>query len=253
MRRRTTRKRNRKHAFGHPRTRVRHVELPLHPNRRPVALRVERQPQAIVERGRIAHVCAERGEEGAGRPSAFMLFVILRRSRQRDEQGYFQQREVSPTSFSRRASSASVCGGTYFAETRRRTLVLTVRLLAALGSGSTSTCCRLFVFCPVYASLRRTASLYNTRSDALAAHRLNVLRTTALVLANADARSSSSSASTAGAFPFPLLFPFRIAPADAGAAVGDAISTSCGDGRDAPPFLGPGAAFGKGSGSAAVY
>ena len=40
--------------------------------------------------------------------------------------------------------------------------------------------------------------------------------------------------------PFPLLFPFRIGAATAaaavgvGTAVGDAISTSCGDGRDIP-------------------
>jgi hypothetical protein len=50
----------------------------------------------------------------------------------------------------------------------------------------------------------------------------------------------------------PLFFPFRIGPADAGPAVGDAISTSCGDGRDAPPFLDHAAAFGEGSDSAAV-
>ena len=149
---------------------------------------------------------------------------------------------MSLTSFSRSASSASVCGGTYFAETRRRTLVLAVRL----ASGSASTCdrvsCRLFVLCPVYASLRRTASLYKTRSDALAAQRFNASRTIALVLANVDARASSSSVSTAGVLPFPLLFPFRI-DAAIGTAVGDAISTSCGDGRDVPLLA---TAFGEG-------
>ena len=199
---------------------------------------------------------AERSEKRARRPSAFVLFVILGAH---DELGYSQYKpEVPPTSFSRRASSASVCGGTYFAETRRRTLIRTARLPAA-PSRSASTCTRvsgrLFVLCPVYASLRRTASLYSTRSDALAAHRFNAPRTTALVLANADARVSSSSASTvaaaAGALPLPLFkklfFPFRIDPADASAAVGDAISTSCGDGRGAPPLLRP-AAFGESSG-----
>jgi len=49
----------------------------------------------------------------------------------------------------------------------------------------------------------------------------------------------------AGALPFPLLFPFRIGVA----AVGDAISTSCGDGRDIPLLA---AVFGEGSSSAAV-
>ena len=156
---------------------------------------------------------------------------------------------VSLTSFSRRASSASVCGGTYFADTRRRALALAIRLTSGC---SASTCIRVasrfFVLCPVYASLRRTASLYKTRSDALVAQRFSAPRTTALVLANADARASSSSASTAGAFPFPLLFPFRIGAA-AGAAVGDAISMSCGDGRDVPLGV---AVFGEGSGSAPV-
>jgi hypothetical protein len=158
--------------------------------------------------------------------------------------GYTQQTkqtEISLTSFNRRASSASVCGGAYFAGTRRRTLVLAGRL----ASGSASTCdrdsCRLFVLCPEYASLRRTASLYKIRSVALAAQRFNASRTTALVLANADARASSTSVSTAGALPFPLLFPFRIGTA-VGAAVGDAISTSCGLGRDIPLLT---AAFGE--------
>jgi hypothetical protein len=155
---------------------------------------------------------------------------------------------VSLTSFSRCASSASVCGGLYFAETRWRTLVLAGRL----ASDSASTCdrvsCRLFVLCPVYASLRRTASLYKTRSEALAAQRFNASRTTALVLVNADARASSSSVSTAGTLPFPLLFPFRIGAA-VGAAVGDAISTSCGDGRDVPLLA---ATFGESKCSAAI-
>ena len=130
---------------------------------------------------------------------------------------------MTPTSFNRRASSASVCGGAYLAEIRRRVLLSTT-LLSGSASPSERVSCRFLILCPVYASLRRTASLYNTRSDALAAQRLRVSRMKALVLAKADARASSSSRSTAGAFPFPLLFPFRI-----GAAVGDAISTSCGE------------------------
>jgi hypothetical protein len=183
-----------------------------------------------------------------------MLFVILRERAKKKSIKIARaisemlladkQKEISLTSFSRRASSASVCGGTYFAGTRRRTLVLAGRL----GSGSASTCdrvsCRLFVLCPVYASLRRTASLYKIRSEALAVQRFNASRTTALVLANADARASSSSVSTAGALPFPLLFPFRI-----GAAVGDAISTSCGDRRDVPLLA---AAFGESRCSAVI-
>ena len=128
---------NRKHAFGNPRAIVRHVELPLDPNGRPIILGVEREPQAIIERSRIAHMRAERSEEGARRPSAFMLFVIL---------GWFGARDglvvcgtpstVSLTSFSRRASSASVCGGTYFADTRRRTLVLAVRLTSGCSAST---------------------------------------------------------------------------------------------------------------------
>jgi hypothetical protein len=190
-----------------------------------------------------------------------MLFVILRDRAERKKKfiknsaraisGMFlanKQKEISLTSFSRRASSASVCGGTYFAETRWRTLVLAGRL----ASGSASTCdrvsCRLLVLCPVYASLRRTALLYKTCSEALAAQRFNASRTTALVLANVDARASSSSVSTAGALPFPLLFPFRIGAA-VGAAVGDAISTSCGDGRDVPLLA---ATFGESRRSAAI-
>ena len=65
------------------------------------------------------------------------------------------------------------------------------------------------------------------RSDALAAHRFSAPRTRALVLANVDARASSSSKSTAAGallLLFPLTFPFR-----SGTAVGDAISTSCGE------------------------
>lgn len=133
------------------------------------------------------------------------------------------------TSFSRRASSSSVCGGTYFAEMRRRALVLAVRLASGSSLARARASCRFFVFCPVYASLRRTASLYLARSEALSAQRLSAPRISALVLSNAIARASRSSASTAGALPLPLLFPFRI-----GAAVGDAISTSCGDIGDVP-------------------
>jgi hypothetical protein len=125
-----------------------------------------------------------------------------------------------------------------FAETRWRALVLAARL--ASGSASTCRCVSgfFFVFCPVYASLRRTASLYKTRSDALAAQRFSALRTSALVLANADARASRSSASTTGALPLPLLFPFCV-----GTAVGDAISTSCGERGEALLFA---LAFGEG-------
>ena len=75
---RTSRERNRKYTFGNPRAIVRHVKLPLDPNCRPIILRVEREPQAIIERDRVAHMRAERSEEGARRPSAFVLFVILR-------------------------------------------------------------------------------------------------------------------------------------------------------------------------------
>jgi hypothetical protein len=150
----------------------------------------------------------------------------------------------TPTSFNRRASSASVCGGVYFAETRRRVLLSTTLASVSTSARSRDFSCRFFILCPVYASLRRTASLYNTRSDALVAQRLNAVRMSAVVLANAYARASSSSRSNAGAFPFPLLFPFRNGP-----AVGDAISTSCGEMGDFP-FLG--ASLGEGSGSTAV-
>lgn len=156
------------------------------------------------------------------------------------------QEKISSTSFNRRASSSSVCGGAYFAETRRRTVVLA--LAVRLASGSSSACgrvsCRFFGFCPVYASLRRTASLYRARSNALSVQRLSAPRTSVLVLAKAAARASCSPASTAGAFPLPLLFPFRI-----GAAVGDAISMSCGDIGDVPVLA---IAFNEGCSSSAV-
>ncbi len=77
MRRRAWRERNRENAFGCPRPTVRHVKLPLDPDGRAVILRVEREPQAVIERSRVAHMRAEGNEEGARCPSAFVLFVIL--------------------------------------------------------------------------------------------------------------------------------------------------------------------------------
>jgi hypothetical protein len=82
---------------------------------------------------------AERSEEGARRPSTFMLFVILGRFGVRDGLAVWYSQQagtVSLTSFSRRASSASVCGGTYFADTRRRTLILAVRLTSGCSAST---------------------------------------------------------------------------------------------------------------------
>ena len=75
-------KRNGKNALGYPRAAVRHVELFLDPYGRAVILGVEREPQAVIERSRIADMRAERSEECPGCPSAFVLFVVLRRHKE---------------------------------------------------------------------------------------------------------------------------------------------------------------------------
>ena len=75
--RRAMRERNGEYALGHPRAAVGHVELSLDPNGRAVILGVEREPQAVIERGRIAHMRAKSSKEGARRPSTFVLIVVL--------------------------------------------------------------------------------------------------------------------------------------------------------------------------------
>jgi len=137
------------------------------------------------------------------------------------------RQKIYHTSFRRRTSSSSVCGGAYFAEMQWR--VLAVRLASGSASARGRASCCFFTFCPC---MRRCGTQHRyTR------HALKPCRPSASVR-HASARSSSQMRSPVprglrrlpwAPWPLPLLFPFRI-----GAAVGDAISTSCGDIGDVP-------------------
>ena len=73
----TAREGDGEYVFRRPSAAVRHVEFSLHPNGRTVILRVQREPQTIVEWRRVADMRAESGEEGARCPSTLVLITIL--------------------------------------------------------------------------------------------------------------------------------------------------------------------------------
>ncbi len=140
------------------------------------------------------------------------------------------------TSFERCVSSASVRGCVYFAETQQRRVLLPLARprarhpLVTAGIGAASKSCA-----PCKASLRHTTSLSITRFDALSPQRFSTPGTSALVLSNADARASDHRHRPQVPCSYSLHLTLMLR---SGAVVGDAISTTGGEGEDPLSFGG---------------
>ena len=154
----------------------------------------------------IAHMRSESSKKGAKCPSTFVLFVIPGLG------GVLPHHQTENISYLLQTAHKFIIS-LWRRILRRDAMARSGRSFGLRFSISSWTRFLLLLYLlSVYASLRHTASLYKTRTEALSAQRLSAPRISALFLANAIAHASRSSASTLGALLLPLLSRFAWAP-----------------------------------------